>query len=147
MRRRRNSGGRHSVFTSGEDCPTLSMDQVTVTMAEFLVMTGSGDAIVGMQTFDFLDTDCGGPTIQVEMTYEANLMQDTNGNGLLDVCECPEDCSGTADGIVGIDEFLDVLSNWGAATSCDFAPMGGDGFIGIDEFLGVLSNWGPCFSP
>ena len=48
------------------------------------------------------------------------------------------------DGIIGIDEFLSVLGQWGAVpanTPCDFD---GNLNVGIDEFLKVLGLWGPC---
>jgi hypothetical protein len=53
------------------------------------------------------------------------------------------------DGIIGIDDFLAVLSAWGpcvAACPADFTGPGGvpDGVVGIDDFLGVLSGWGGC---
>ena len=53
---------------------------------------------------------------------------------------CPWDC-GNGDGIIGIDEFLQVLGTWGqVGVPCD---VNGDG-VGIDDFLAVLGLWGPC---
>lgn len=55
---------------------------------------------------------------------------------------CPWDCDGSGDGIVGVDDFLAVLSRWGqSATSCHFA---GGATVGVDEFLDVLAHWGLC---
>ena len=55
---------------------------------------------------------------------------------------CPWDCA-TGDGIVGIDDFLLLLGDWGTiGSSCDFGA-GPDG-IGIEDFLALLANWGPC---
>ena len=140
--------GTGQIFGLGESCGTPSVEVIVMTAAEFLAFTGGGDAVIHMDTTDFLATDCGGATsIQVDVGYVADLMLDTNMNGLLDVCECDEDCSGAPDGNVGIEEFLAVLANWGASTTCDFAPAGGDGTVGIEEFLGVLASWGACFTP
>ncbi len=54
---------------------------------------------------------------------------------------CPLDCTG--DGIVGIDDFLMLLGDWGTIGSpCDFGA-GPEG-IGIEDFLELLAHWGPC---
>jgi hypothetical protein len=57
---------------------------------------------------------------------------------------CPADAN--ADGAVGIDDFLAVLSEWGMDCSVDTCSADGDGngTIGIDDFLMVLSEWGMC---
>ena len=55
---------------------------------------------------------------------------------------CPWDCDGSGDGVVGIDDFLAMLAQWGqSGTSCHFTP---GGTVGIDEFLELLANWGDC---
>jgi hypothetical protein len=65
---------------------------------------------------------------------------------------CPADFTsgggGGSDGLVGIDDFLGVLSGWGCMSACT-ADVNGptgvpDGLVGIDDFLKVLANWGPC---
>ncbi len=56
---------------------------------------------------------------------------------------CLWDCGGDHDGIVGIVDFLGLLSQWDqVGTSCDFGL--GEPGVGINEFLDVLANWGPC---
>ena len=55
---------------------------------------------------------------------------------------CPWDC-GEANGIVGIQDFLAMLIQWGQAdVSCDLG-LGQPG-VGIEEFLSLILNWGPC---
>ncbi len=71
---------------------------------------------------------------------------DSDGNGIPDACDlalsCIWDCA-TNDGVVGIDEFLAVLAQWGkTGTACDLGA-GAPG-VGIDEFLQILANWGIC---
>jgi hypothetical protein len=44
-------------------------------------------------------------------------------------CPCPWDLDGSGD--VGINDFLDLLANWGNP-------------YGIRDFLDLLANWGPC---
>ncbi len=54
---------------------------------------------------------------------------------------CPWDCEPVADGSVGINDFLTLLSQWAmAGVSCDFDGVG----VGINDFLELLSMWGPC---
>ncbi len=56
---------------------------------------------------------------------------------------CLWDCGGDHDGNVGIVDFLGLLSQWDqVGTTCDFGL--GDPGVGINEFLDVLANWGPC---
>ncbi len=71
-----------------------------------------------------------------------NLYGDSNNNGVVDECDVqPGDSD--RDGVVGILDFLDVLSTWGACpdpTSCP-TDFDGDGLVGIEDLLIVLSNW------
>ncbi len=54
---------------------------------------------------------------------------------------CPWDLGG--DGSVGINDFLDLLAQWG--TDPGGPPdFDGDGTVGINDFLELLANWGPC---
>ncbi len=56
------------------------------------------------------------------------------------VADCPWDCDGADDGIVGINDFLALLGQWDTAGSCDFDGAG----VGINDFLELLANWGEC---
>ena len=54
---------------------------------------------------------------------------------------CPWDCEDVPNGNVGINDFLELLSQWlMVGTSCDFDGGG----VGINAFLELLANWGPC---
>ncbi len=53
---------------------------------------------------------------------------------------CPWDCDGLNDDIVGINDFLILLAQWGTPGSSDFDGGG----VGINDFLELLANWGPC---
>ncbi len=54
---------------------------------------------------------------------------------------CPWDCEDVPEGTVGINDFLELLSQWSqVGTSCDFTGGG----VGINAFLELLANWGPC---
>jgi len=46
------------------------------------------------------------------------------------------------DGIVGINDFLDVLAAWGPCLEdCCPADLDLDGQVGVTDFLAVLANW------
>ena len=56
---------------------------------------------------------------------------------------CPWDCQSVPDGLVGINDFLALLSQWGqVAVSCELG-LGSPG-VGIEEFLDLLAHWGAC---
>ena len=61
---------------------------------------------------------------------------------LINTCNtCPADLDG--DNIVGITDFLALLTAWG--TDPGGPPdLDGDGVVGINDFLALLANWGPC---
>ncbi len=49
------------------------------------------------------------------------------------------------DGEVGINDFLDLLANWGQCPAAGQCPwdLDRDGAVGINDFLGLLAAWGP----
>jgi hypothetical protein len=55
-------------------------------------------------------------------------------------CNCPADLTG--DGVVGVNDFLELLTAWG--DSGGPADIDGDGIVGVTDFLELLAAWGPC---
>lgn len=54
---------------------------------------------------------------------------------------CPWDCEDSPDGVVGINDFLALLAQWGApGAPCDIDGGG----VGITDFLALLAAWGSC---
>ena len=53
---------------------------------------------------------------------------------------CPWDCAAPNDGVIGINDFLQLLAEWGSAGDCDFDGGG----VGINDFLELLAHWGRC---
>ncbi len=59
------------------------------------------------------------------------------------VAPCPWDCEAVPDALVGINDFLALLAQWGqVAVACEMG-LGSPG-VGIEEFLDLLAHWGPC---
>ncbi len=58
---------------------------------------------------------------------------------------CKDGCRGDVDGdgVVGIQDFLDLLAAWGPNPGHP-ADLDGDGVVGILDFLALLAAWGPC---
>jgi hypothetical protein len=52
---------------------------------------------------------------------------------------CSEDVNG--DGIVGVDDLLQIIGSWGPCSGCP-ADVDGSGDVGVDDVLAVLSYWG-----
>ena len=54
---------------------------------------------------------------------------------------CPWNCQEFMDESVGVQDFLELLYQWGQTdTSCDFDGGG----VGVTDFLALLAHWGPC---
>ncbi len=126
-------------------CPaTPEISQLIVPMATYNAMVDGGDAAFTIQTFDGIDfAACDGSSwVAFTMSYTGPpAAADVNGNGLPDECDLARGDS-DLDGIVGINDFLAVLANWGgcAAPCPEDADL--DGVVGILDFLNVLANWG-----
>ncbi|MHC4217869.1 MAG: DUF7901 domain-containing protein [Planctomycetota bacterium] len=86
---------------------------------------------------------CGAPNYLTMATIGAGhsqLLQEIHVNT---ASACPSDCQGTPNGFVDVPDFLAILSQWSqVGTSCDLGL--GDPGVGINEFLQFLSNFGPC---
>ena len=53
---------------------------------------------------------------------------------------CPWDCQAVPDGSVGVNDFLQMLADWGGGGPCDVDGGG----VGVTDFLALLANWGTC---
>lgn len=56
-----------------------------------------------------------------------------------DVLDVPGDATG--DGMVGVDDLLALISQWGPCSGCS-ADFNGDGLVGVDDLLKILESWG-----
>ena len=58
------------------------------------------------------------------------------------VIQSPALCDFNADGVVGVNDFLLLLSQWGPVTGSDRrADVDNDGMVGVTDFLTVLASW------
>ncbi|MHC4219714.1 MAG: hypothetical protein ACYSU7_14835, partial [Planctomycetota bacterium] len=53
--------------------------------------------------------------------------------------ECPGDVN--ADGVVNVNDFLQLLAEWGCATGCA-SDINNDGVVNVNDFLALLADWG-----
>jgi hypothetical protein len=65
------------------------------------------------------------------------------------VYTCREDSN--EDNLVGVEDFLTVLTHWGRGIYCGYPSSLGDltwdRLVNVDDFLAVLGAWGECSSP
>jgi hypothetical protein len=86
-----------------------------------------------------IDTETGRATYVATMEYGSAGF---NGFAVLphSSCTCPADLN--EDGEVGVNDFLALLSAWGASGVPE--DIDGDGTVGITDFLELLAAWGAC---
>ena len=82
--------------------------------------------------------DCNADGLLDECNIAQGSSVDFNGNGLPDECECLGDF--TADGTIGFEDVLYLLSNWGSPN----ADLNGNGTTDFEDLLVILSVWGTC---
>ena len=81
-------------------------------------------------------------------TLDNDLGLDNDGDNVYDendtdcgASPCPEDLDG--DDLIGFQDLLIILSEWGPCLSCP-ADIDRDGTIGFTDLLLVLAAWGDC---
>jgi len=55
--------------------------------------------------------------------------------------DCPSDLNG--DGVIGINDVLQLISEWGCQSGCA-GDLDSDGIVGINDLLVLISAWGNC---
>ena len=105
------------------------------------IALGDSDDLNANGIPDECEPDCNGNGIPDFTDIVNGTSTDVDRNGIRDECECLWDID--KDLIVGITDFLGLLSVWG--TNPGGPPdFDGDGTVGITDFLALLTNWGPC---
>jgi len=129
--------GPHSTFGDsatpfdGEpcDCNEIGGDGVTDLKLKFKT-----DVVVAALELDGLSHDD-----PVEVTVSGSLLDGTPFAGT-DCLRLVPPGDANADGIVGITDFLEVLTQWGTDPG-DIPDFDGNGNVGIEDMLTVLYNW------
>ncbi len=67
--------------------------------------------------------------------------EDSNGNWILDACECPADIDG--DGFVGSSDLSALLTNW-SNPKPTAGDINGDGAVDAGDLSLMLASWGAC---
>lgn len=89
------------------------------------------------------DEDCNlnGKVDKQEMIDNQAL--DTNGNMIMDACECLGDL--TNDNTIASDDLVILLDHWGENVSPDtLGDYNQDGIVDHKDLMLLLNNWGPC---
>ena len=84
--------------------------------------------------------DCNGDGIVDFGQIRDGSLSDDDGNGIPDVCQCTADFNG--DGIVGVNDLLIVMAQWGTPGPLGDADQ--DGQVNVTDVLLCLQFWGGC---
>lgn len=92
----------------------------------------------------YVGCDCSSPNIaetQMCLNVPDHVVGGWNNNGNNSLCEiCEADV--TRDGVVGIQDILEVISHWGPG-AC-LADITGEGGVDVNDLLVVINAWGEC---
>lgn len=70
-----------------------------------------------------------------------SVLMDPNWIALDPGTDCAGDING--DGMVGADDILAVLSDWGTCDGCP-GDIDNDGIVGVNDLLTIIGAFGPC---
>lgn len=111
----------------------------------------SADSTLAFLNFEVLQTTCRVIDLELRPHDPPTRLTDAAGNEILPLdlvslstIPCPGDV--VASGVVGVQDLLYVIQNWGAcplAGDC-CADTDGDHVVGVSDLLAVIINWGPC---
>ncbi len=134
----------HTIFKIGaSDCPLVpDMESFMVDMDTFNTLVGDGDAVLVMQSSNFLPEDCEGTTsITATVDYLApTATPDVNANGVPDECDLARG-DFNLDGEVNVTDLLSLLAAWGVCPNC-IEDINDDGSVNVTDLLTLLAAWG-----
>ncbi|MHC4989927.1 MAG: hypothetical protein ACYTGC_03010, partial [Planctomycetota bacterium] len=85
--------------------------------------------------------DCNGNSVPDECDIADGTSEDANGNGVPDACECPDT---NRDGIVDVNDLLNVILDWSTDGSANGGDVDGSGLVDVNDLLDVVLAWGSC---
>ena len=101
-----------------------------------------GDGIMDLEELLLGGADCDADGVLDTCQILAGNAPDSNGNLVIDTCECTGDVTGNGS-VDGVD-LAAVLGSWGSTGSKSGADLDGDGLVAGADLAIVLSSWGPC---
>ena len=135
-----------STTAYGQSCACINPGVGTVNIADVIyIFAGTGEA-AGGGIFEGYPCPVGPSVFGNNYLLSVDVVDNGDPNPQtcgVTVKPCPWDCEPNPEGTIGINDFLEVLSQWGTiGSSCDFA--GDPNGVGINAFLAILASWGPC---
>ncbi|MBT5147334.1 MAG: hypothetical protein HOM41_02135 [Flavobacteriales bacterium] len=97
----------------------------TYLLSELMVVSG--------EPFDMTDLVVFGCTNEAASNYDAGATYDDES------CISCSPADGDCDGIVGVNDLLDLLSQFGCSADCGWGDIDGDGVVGVGDILALLS--------
>ena len=99
----------------------------------------------GMMTVNITNIQLGQTEVEIPIFGEVTvLIEELCVNGLEYITptyvQCPADIN--ADGIVGVNDILVLIGDWGTTGSP--ADLDGSGAVDANDLLMILAAWGPC---
>ena len=109
--------------------------------ASMALMETDGNNVLGLMVvegapFDLTNLEVFGCTDEAASNYDAEATYD---DGTCEVCALGD---GDCDGIVAIDDLLDMLSYFGCTTDCGWADLDEDGAVSVSDVLAWLTAFG-----
>jgi hypothetical protein len=92
-----------------------------------------GLMIVSSEPFDMTDLVVFGCTDEASSNYDAGATYDDES---CIPCAAPD---GDCDGVIGVNDLLDLLSQFGCSAYCGWGDIDGDGAVGVGDILAFLS--------
>ena len=95
-----------------------------------------GLMVVEGAPFDLTNLEVFGCTDEAASNYDVEATYDDG------TCELCAPADGDCDGVVGITDLLDMLSNFGCTTNCGWSDLDEDGAVGVSDVLAWLTAFG-----
>jgi hypothetical protein len=87
-------------------------------------------------------SDCNDNGRPDDCDIAGGFSADLDDNGVPDDCDCPGDADG--DGLVGVDDIVNVILDFGTDGLAHGGDVTGDGVVDVDDIVEVILGWGAC---